>query len=270
MSRMERVRELFVLRFTPNRDLWALAISWVLVTGSLATATYVVSPANGGGYFIVYAILTAFLFGVGFPTWWMVWHRKRSIADLGVTTRYLGIGIVIQLILAAVQYVLTLGRSGVPEASTLLPLVALALCVGFFEAVFWRGWMLSRLEESFGFLPALVISSMAYSLYHIGYGMTWDEMAFLFLIGVIYACVFRITRSVFILWPILQPMGQLTTLLKDGGLQLPQIAILGFTEVLIAMFVLLFFASRHTKKISVNASATTQVSPQTSGSLIAE
>jgi hypothetical protein len=153
------------------------------------------------------------------------------------------------LVLAAVQYALTLGRTGVPETSTLAPLVALALCIGFFETVFWRGWMLSRLEESFiGLLPALVISSVAYSLYHIGYGMPWSEMAFLFLIGVIYACVFRITRNVFILWPVLQPMGQLTTLLKDGGLQLPQIAILGFGEVLIAMLVLLFFASRHAKK----------------------
>lgn len=269
MSRMEFVRELFAVRFRPGTDLWALLVSWVLVTGSLSTATYVVGAANGGGYFIVYAILTAFLFGVGFPTWWMVWHRKRSIADLGVTTRFLGISVVLQLILAAVQYALTLGRTGVPDTSALLPLVALALCVGFFEAVFWRGWMLSRLEESFGFLPALVISSAAYSLYHIGYGMPWGEMAFLFLIGVIYACVFRVTRNVFILWPVLQPMGQLTTLLKDGGLQLPQIAILGFAEVLIAMFVLLFLANRFAKRVSAKATAA-QVTPQASGTLIAE
>jgi hypothetical protein len=64
-----------------------------------------------------------------------------------------------------------------------------------------------------------------------------------------YAVVFRLTKNIFILWPIFQPMGQLVTLIKDG-LKLPLLASLGFVEVLIGMLVLVWFAGRYAKKVN--------------------
>jgi len=240
-------RDIIRFRFRPGVDLVAVGVSWVLVVASLSIATYVVTPANGIPYFLVYAVIGAAGFGVAFPTWWMVWHRKRTIADLGVTAKLLGLSIVIQLVLAAFQYSQTLSRAALPATSALLPLVALSLSIGLFEAIFWRGWVLLRLEEAFGFIPALLLGSALYALYHIGYGMGWAEMGFLFIIGLIYGAVFRITKSIFILWPLLQPMGQLTTLIKDG-LTLPPLAALGFLEALIAMVVVLFIGWRYAAK----------------------
>jgi hypothetical protein len=43
-----------------------------------------------------------------------------------------------------------------PTLASLLPLAALSLTIGFFEAVFWRGWVLLRLEEAFGLVPTLI------------------------------------------------------------------------------------------------------------------
>ena len=137
----------------------------------------------------------------------------------------------------------------IPPLEQVIPLVALALAIGFFEAIFWRGWVLLRLEEAFGFIPALVVGSALYAAYHIGYTMPLSEMVFLFFIGVMYAVAFRLTGSIFILWPIFQPFGQLITLLKDG-LPLPLIAALGFLEALILMWVLVWLASRYWKKHS--------------------
>jgi hypothetical protein len=79
--------------------------------------------------------------------------------------------------------------------------------------------------------------------------MPLSEMVFLFFIGLMYAAAFRITGSIFILWPLFQPAGQLITLLKDG-LELPILATLGFVEVLIVMAVLVWLASRYLKKKS--------------------
>jgi uncharacterized protein len=128
-----------------------------------------------------------------------------------------------------------------------VPLVALALAIGFFEAVFWRGWVLLRLEEAFGIIPAILLGSVLYAAYHVGYGMPASEMTTLFFVGVIFAVVFRLTKNVFILWPIFQPMGQLVTLIKDG-LTLPLAAALGFVEVLILMFVFVWLAARRQRK----------------------
>jgi membrane protein implicated in regulation of membrane protease activity len=74
-------------------------------------------------------------------------------------------------------------------------------------------------------------------------------MFFLFFIGVMFAVIFRLTKNVFILWPVFQPMGQLITLIKDK-LSLPFLASLGFAEVLILMLVLVWLAVRYQRKHS--------------------
>ena len=72
-------------------------------------------------------------------------------------------------------------------------------------------------------------------------------MITLFFVGVMFAVVFRLTKNVFILWPIFQPMGQLVTLIIDG-LTLHLAAALGFVEVLILMSVLVWLAARRQRK----------------------
>jgi ABC-type thiamin/hydroxymethylpyrimidine transport system permease subunit len=45
--------------------------------------------------------------------------------------------------------------------------------------------------------------------------MDLSEMVILFFIGIMFAVVFLITRSVLILWPVFQPMGWLLMLVED-------------------------------------------------------
>jgi membrane protease YdiL (CAAX protease family) len=242
-------KQVLSIRWNPSKDLGAVVISWLLVVSALYTATVIVGDAVWGGmaYFLLYAVLGATLFGIGIPLYWTVVVRRRPIADLGITTQGLGISIVLQLVFAAVQYMGTLAKTQLPPFEELLPLVALALTIGFFEAIFWRGWVLLRLEEAFGILPAILLGSALYALYHIGYGMPSSEMIFLFFIGIMFAVIFRLTKNVFILWPVFQPMGQLITLVKDQ-LGLPLLASLGFAEVLILMLVLVWLAVRYHAK----------------------
>lgn len=234
-------------RFNPNKDLPALVISYILVVAALYTATFIVTAKNGGLYFIFYALVCATLCGVGIPVFWTVIVRKRPLSDLGITKKNLKLSLIIQLILGLALYVMKLRYEQMPPFSYLAPLIALVLAVGFFEAVFWRGWIFSRLEDAFGLIPALVLGSALYAAYHIGYGMSVNEMTFLFFIGLMFALVFRITKSVFILWPVFQPMGQMITLLKET-LPLPMIAVLGFAEALVAMFVISFLTTVIAKK----------------------
>jgi len=247
------VQNVFSIRWKPGKDLLVVALSWVLVVGALHTATVVVGSDVWGGmaYFVLYAVVGAMLFGVGLPLYWMVIVRKRPLSDLGFTTRWLGVSLVLQLVFAAFQFMGTLAKAQLPPFEEFLSLLALALCIGFFEAVFWRGWVLLRLEESFGTIPAILLGSALYATYHIGYGMPSDEMIFLFFIGIMFALVFRLTKNIFILYPVFQPMGQLVTLIKDG-LRLPVLASVGFIEVLIVMIILVGFAGRYWKKHSMD------------------
>ncbi|MDA8219720.1 MAG: CPBP family intramembrane metalloprotease [Dehalococcoidales bacterium] len=242
-------RQVLTLRWQPNKDMLVVALSWLLVVGALYTATVVVGTEALGGlaYFGLYAVLGATVVGIGLPLFWMTVVRHRPLTDLGITRRHLGKSLLLQVILSGLLYASALADASLPTFEQFVPLVALALAIGFFEAVFWRGWVLLRLEESFGFLPALVLGSVLYALYHVGYAMPMDEIGFLFFIGVLYAVTFRLTNSVFILWPAFQPLGQLLTLVRDG-LTLPFLSALGFAEVLVAMLVIVYLAGRYHRR----------------------
>jgi hypothetical protein len=251
---MENIKEIFKFKWNPSRDLLVMLVSWLLVVGALYTATVIIGTKTAGGmlYFLLYAIVGALLFGIGIPVVWMLVIKKQPLSSLGITKKNLVLSLVLQLVFSVFLYVGTLAKTKLPDFLTLLPLIALALAIGFFEAVFWRGWVLQRLEDEFGFLPALLIGSLLYAFYHIGYGMPMSEITFLFFIGLLYGTAFRLTRNILILWPLFQPMGQLVTLIRDG-LSLPPLAALGFLEVLIAMAVLIFFANRYQKKTAAKA-----------------
>ena len=240
------MKQIFAVRWRPNKDLVVVALSWVLVVAALYAATVIVGTQvwDGMAYFFLYAVVGATLCGLGIPLFWMTVVRHRPIADLGLTTKKWKVSLTVQASLAALLYFVTLAKVQLPPIEQLLPLVTLSLTIGFFEAVFWRGWVLLRLEEAFGIIPAILLSSVLYAAYHIGYGMPLSEMVFLFFIGVMFAVVFRFTKSILILWPAFQPMGQLVTLIKDG-LALPLLAALGFAEVLILMLALVWLAKRY-------------------------
>jgi membrane protease YdiL (CAAX protease family) len=249
-------KQVFSIRWNPNRDLVVVAISWLLVVGALYTATTIIGQTVWGGiaYFLIYAVIGAALCGVGIPLYWTVVVRKRPISDLGLTSRRAWLSIALQMVFAVLLFIPTLLKMTLPPLQNLIPLIALALTIGFFEAIFWRGWVLLRLEESFGLLPAILLGSVLYAAYHIGYGMPSSEMVFLFFVGLMYAVVFLLTRNILILWPVFQPMGQLVTLVKDG-LTLPLAAALGFIEVLILMFVFVWLAARYYQKHHLSENA---------------
>ncbi len=243
------IKPIITVRWNPNKDLTVVAISWLLVVGAIYTATNIVGQQVWGGiaYFLLYAIIGAAVCGVGIPLYWTVVVRRKPVSDLGITSRRLGLSILLQLVFSLLLFIPTLAKTALPPFEVLIPLAALALTIGFFEAVFWRGWVLQRFEDAFGLLPAIFLGSVLYAAYHIGYGMPTSEMVFLFFIGVMYAVAFLLTRSIFILWPLFQPMGQLITLMEEG-LTLPFLAALGFIEVLILMFFLVYLAARYHKK----------------------
>lgn len=237
-------------KFEPTKELLIVPALFLGVVGALSAATFLATSANGGLYFILYAIVGAALLGVIAPAFWELVKNKGTVENLGITKKNLGITIALQLLLSFLLYYkqLPLLLEGVVWEK-FIPLVALALTIGFFEAVFWRGWMIQKLEKSLGTIAAVILGSGLYSVYHIGYGMKWDEMFFLFFIGLMFATVYALTRNIFVLWPLFQPIGQLLTITKDGGLNLPFIATVGFLEVFVVMLLAIFFINKNKDKL---------------------
>ena len=155
------------------------------------------------------------------------------------------------VLFAGVQFSITLWGYDLPDPIDWVPLLVMALTVGVFESIFFRGFVQGRLEASFGAAPAVAIAALLYSLYHVGYGMGIDEMAFLLGLGIVYAVAFRVTRNVLVLWPLLTPLGSFFAQLESGDLvgALPWASILGFADVIALMATAIWLAHRHERKL---------------------
>jgi membrane protease YdiL (CAAX protease family) len=116
-----------------------------------------------------------------------VWMRRRPLADLGLTTKNWREAVGLGLVLAAIQYFLTLYGYRLPAPIDWVPLLTMSLMVGPFEAIFFRAFIQTRLIASFGPIPGVVGAAALYALYYVGYGMGAREMMFLFALGLVTA-----------------------------------------------------------------------------------
>ncbi len=119
---------------------------------------------------------------------------------------------------------------------------------GLFEAIFFRGFIQGRLEDSFGTVAGVVGAAALYALYHVGYGMPIAEMTFLFGLGIVYAVAYRLVDNIFVLWPLLTPIGAFFNNLESGDIALLWASIAGFAKVLAVMAAVTWLAFRHRRR----------------------
>ena len=135
-----------------RRDLAWIGVLYAGVVGLLAIAFVGFTTDDTAGLFIAFA--AGLLLGVVGP---LVYTRRRGrpFADLGLTLGRLPVTIGLGLALAGVQFALTLWGYDLPaDREDWLPLLLMALVVGLFEAIFFRGFVQDRLVASFGEVPA--------------------------------------------------------------------------------------------------------------------
>lgn len=225
--------DFITLRWSRFCELGFVILSYLAVVGGLYLAFQVFTTQKVALNFITFGPVTLFGLGVALPLLWTV-KKGRDLADVGITGRHAAISIILGLVFSLLQYYFTLYRLNLPSADVLIPLIMMTLVVGFFEAIFFRGWIQLRFEKAFGVIPGTILGAGFYAFYHVGYGMTLDEITFLFFIGLIYAIIFRLSKNILILWPFFTPMGGLYANINEG-LSIPFEATYGFILVLALM-----------------------------------
>jgi membrane protease YdiL (CAAX protease family) len=241
-------RMLCDMHWRPNRDTLVALVAYILVVGGLFTAFQVLTTGRVAANFITFGPVTLAGLGVALPAFYTVLIRRRPLADLGLTTQQLVPSLVLGLLLGWDTYRNTITTLNIAWTRDLVPLVTMTMTVGLFEAIFFRGWLQLCFEEAFGVVPGVVLAALCYSFYHIGYGMTWDEMLFLFGLGLVFAAAFRLTKNVAVLWPFYTPVGGLYSNLSEG-LTLPFEATYGFALTLGLMLAVIVVAARlHDKR----------------------
>ena len=231
------------VRWRPDRDTLVALLSYVLLVAALYTAFQLFTTERVAANFIIFGPIGLALIGIGIPVFYTVLVRNHPLADVGITTRHLLPSLALGLLLGYDTYRNTLATLDLNWGRSLVPLIAMTLAVGLFEAVFFRGWLQLRFEEAFGLVPGLLLGALCYSLYHVGYGMEAQELTMLFFLGITFGAMFRLTKNILVLWPFYTPIGSLFTNLGEG-LTMPFEATYGFILTVALMVALVVVAIR--------------------------
>jgi membrane protease YdiL (CAAX protease family) len=227
-------------------DLAAVLVLYVTVVAALTLSMRVFTQEHVVGLFAFLAV--ALIVGVVGPVVYTVWMRDRSLADLGLRTDNWREAIALGIVLAVVQFGLTLYGYDLPRPVDWVPLAVLAVTVGLFEAVFFRGFVLTRLSASYGPVVGVTGAAALYGFYHVGYGMGPQEIMFTFGLGVLYGVAYACVNNILVLWPLLVPMGSFYNNVENGEIDMPWAAILGFADILAVMAAGVWLAHRHERR----------------------
>ena len=230
-------------KFNPKKELLVVLLSWVMVVSVFYLAFNIITIQRVALHFITFAVVGITILGITVPVAWNTLIMQRPLSDLGIKKDKLGLSITLCIIFSVIQYYLTIRNIETPSIWELAPLITMTVAVGFYENIFYRGWIQLRMEEYFGIIPGILLSAIIYCLYHIGYGMTAGEMVILFIVGLVYSSIFRLTTNVFILFPFLTPSGAFFTQLKEG-LRIPFEATYGFACIIVLCIIALVIVNK--------------------------
>jgi membrane protease YdiL (CAAX protease family) len=73
-----------------------------------------------------------------------------------------------------------------------------------FELVFFYGFLRTLFERAFGIIPGVVLCAVFYSLHHAGFQ---PEFGKLFVVGLLFAVIYRIGNSILLLYPFFAGVG---------------------------------------------------------------
>jgi membrane protease YdiL (CAAX protease family) len=219
------------LHWKPDRHTAFAVLTYALVVATFVVAFQLITKDRVAANFAAFAFGLVGL-GIAVPVFWTIVVRRQPLSEIGITTRYLVPSLVLSAIMGADAYSNTISQLNVTWSSAQASLATMALAVVLFETVFFRGWLQLRFEDAFGIIPGVVLGALCYAFYHIGYGMNLAEMMFLFGYGIVWGSIFRLTKNIFVLWPLYTPVGSLYTTLKEG-LQIPFEATYSFVLLIV-------------------------------------
>jgi membrane protease YdiL (CAAX protease family) len=148
-------------RHVDRRDIRAVLLLYVGVFTALYLAFQVFTVDRTLGLFLCFA--AGLILGVVGPVIYTVWLRRRPLADLVLTRKNWRQAVGLGLILGAVQFFLTLYGYRLPAPVDWVPVLTMSLMVGLFEAIFFRGFIQTRLSASFRPVPGIIAAAALYA-----------------------------------------------------------------------------------------------------------
>lgn len=167
----------------------------MLIIASVAAAC----ALGGAAFYFFYNAVYGVLFSVAVALIYAT-RKREPPASLGLTRPGAK-----QYAVAAVFVALSVGGQAIPFVIGGAALRWERLLVGFlplvmttfFEEFLFRGFLQTRFEQLFGALPAIALSGLCFSLYHLGYPgfRNFADLAVLFAVGAGFGLAYKLSGN---------------------------------------------------------------------------
>lgn len=217
-----RRKEALAMRWQPTRHTWA-AVGTGLAAFALS-ASMLLFPGKLVAASIIHYVLIYVVCGFAVPWGYTLLVELDTLAGMGLSRKRWKLSLILNVVLGGLFGLLLLFEAD----WSVVPLEqfdrgTFALVVGgLFELFLYYGFIHLRLEKAFGTIPAILITSAIYVLWHTGTQLPLeaDPLAALwklFLVGVLYQSVFSITHNLVTIWPFFFASGVLLDFVVNIG-----------------------------------------------------
>jgi membrane protease YdiL (CAAX protease family) len=210
-----RRREALQFRWQPTRGTW-VAVGAGLLAFAFSALLLLFEPGSVPAMLIHNGLIYV-LCGAAIPWGYTLLVERDTPAALGLRRERWAPSLILSLIAAALFVPIlvfegdlgAIGWGKVARASFVLTGAG-----GLFELFLYYGFIHLRLEKAFGTVPAILVTSAIYVLWHVGTQLPMEPDPLyavwkLFLVGVMSQSLFSMTRNLLTIWPFFHAVGVL-------------------------------------------------------------
>jgi membrane protease YdiL (CAAX protease family) len=153
---------------------------------------------GGFVYYLLYQGVYGIVLSVLLPIFYVFFIEKGGLKELGIGK------ITIRSVLVAILFIAFSAGGQLYKKGIVIPSVDYLIVISipfvmttFFEEFLFRGFFQIRFEKLFGAVPAVLLSGLMFSLYHLGYPKfrSLDSLLTLLLVGIMFALSFKLSGN---------------------------------------------------------------------------
>jgi len=208
-----RRKEAFRFRWQPTRHTW-VAVGAGLLAFVFSASLLLFEPGSLPAQLIHNGLIYV-VCGAAIPWGYTVLVERETPAALGLKRERWVLSLILSLVVAGLFVPMlffegdlaSVGWGNVARASFVLTGAG-----GLFELFLYYGFIHLRLEKAFGTIPAILLTSAIYVLWHTGTQLPLEPDPLyavwkLFWVGVMSQSLFSMTRNLLVIWPLFHAVG---------------------------------------------------------------
>ena len=208
-----RRKEALVLRWQPTRHTW-VAVGTGILAFALSASLLLFDADSVAAQVIHYGLIYV-VCGFAIPWGYTLLVERNSPAAMGLRRERWVTSLILGAVMAGLFSPIMIFEAdlgAIDWAAFGKAAFVLTGAGGLFELFLYYGFIHLRLEKAFGTIPAILLTSAIYVLWHVGTQLPLeaDPVAALwklFLVGVMSQSLFSITRNLLVIWPLFHAMG---------------------------------------------------------------